>query len=80
MDNTKRLIEAIRLVPGVVEHLSDDAMVMLEMEAVKRRDMREPKRRDKIEFENQIYRLIRRRFRRQKRKLLQRLAVMTGRK
>ena len=74
------LLKSIRLVPGVVEHLSDDALVMLEMEAVKRRDMREPKRRDKTAFEKEIFSLIRRRFRRQKRKLLQRLAVMTGRK
>lgn len=47
---------------------------------LKRRDRREPKRRDKQDFEDRIELLIRRRWNRQKRKILERIEGVTGRK
>jgi hypothetical protein len=68
--------------PEIIPLLSDKAIGYLVGEVKRRfrRDKREPRRKEKEETEYQIYNLMRRRFRRQKQKVLQAVGIYTNRK
>lgn len=81
MSNLKsQITEAVKLVPVVESLLSNEAKFMLEQSAMKRRDKREPRRKEKEDIEDEIASLMLQRFKRQKKRFLGYLEIMSGRK
>lgn len=61
--------QAAIMLPQIREHLSDDALIVIDLPAdalKRRRDKREPKRLEKLRFEQQVVDLLMRRWRKQK--------------
>lgn len=72
---TDDLIDSVR---AIIDHLEDKGVTI--PDEIKRRDRREPRRKEKEDIEDEIASLMLQRFKRQKKRFLGYLEIMSGRK